>query len=535
MNFIRLMRLIYSRTSQTIRMNGLALALILFISAPMLFYNAIAWDFPKGFSGLYALFSERLIANHFKLPTAVPYYGPGGIPLVYPPLAIYVMGFLTSRFNIVPVDYLKVAPAVLSWLSLPPVYYLAKMISASRLKGLAAALLFGSAPAIYIMQVYSGGVIRAPAFIFCSTGLLLAYTGFENKNRTAVILSTLCFALTMVTHLGYVFFFAFSLMIFVLFHRPYGLRIKYSLAILLGGLLLASPWWLSMIMLNGSKVFWYALASHDSLGFTTRFLHPGDFSWLWKPLAFAFFNSPVLGGLAISGLIWCLINRHYQLPGWFLATWLLLSENWHHLVLVGSITGSIFLVDLGVLLTQKKHPPKASWGITGLVVGAGLLSNMMMSFPAIKASPALRLSETTQLGEWFQKETSPEARYLFLQTREDIAEWMPYFLHRTPAIGFWGSEWTGDYDRQYRLTKVDLPSCLSESSLECIEGLIDHEKLDVDYLILPSVDFIEPIKSALERGGSWRKTYENQDYQVWQRNQPRFIPNNQVIASPSGF
>jgi hypothetical protein len=95
-------------------------ALILLLCAPLYFYNAIMWPMPKGFAGLYALFAETLANNRYRLLVNVPYYGPGGIPFVYPPLAIYLMAFLTNELHIAPLDYLRFVPAIFSWMCLIP-------------------------------------------------------------------------------------------------------------------------------------------------------------------------------------------------------------------------------------------------------------------------------------------------------------------------------------------------------------------------------------------------------------------------------
>ena len=79
-----------------------AILILMVLCAPLFFYNAIAWSYPKGFAGLYALFAERLAGNLYMLPIDIPYYGPGGIPLVYPPLAVYMMAFFTSELQFDP-------------------------------------------------------------------------------------------------------------------------------------------------------------------------------------------------------------------------------------------------------------------------------------------------------------------------------------------------------------------------------------------------------------------------------------------------
>jgi hypothetical protein len=491
------------------------IALILLLSAPLYFYNVLIWSMPKGFAGLYALFAEVLAHNQYRLLVNVPYYGPGGLPLVYPPLAIYLMAFLTNQLHIVPLDYLRVAPAVLSWLCLIPFYLFTRDFTGSQLKAVVATLLFGCAPAIFIMNVYAGGAIRAPALLFTLFGLWSAYRSMEQGRLGWSMLAAVFWGLTALTHLGYLFFFTLSLGVFTLTGPNFWRRFKSSAIIFSVGLLISSPWWISIGSHYGFGIFRNALASHESLDFLTRLLHPLSLGWLWRPVAFAYFNAPVLGGLVFSGFIWALLNKQWRLPLWFCATLLITSEGWHWLVMIGAILAGVFLCDLAELLGDRISQPgirrAVSWSLVILVlVGNGLTSQSYIT----SGQPGISL-DTILLGDWFQSKTSAKAQYLYLSTIQDEAEWLPYFLRRTPALGFWGSEWLGTYDRQYQLTLVEVPKCLAARSIECVDELIGQNNLTVDYLILPAGSSSDPILGGLQNSLRWQNVYENSGYSVF--------------------
>ncbi len=67
------------------------LAVLFCISSVFLFYNAFRFSLPIAYAGMYTLMAEQIADGGFSLPMQVPYYGPGGIPFAYPPLALYVM------------------------------------------------------------------------------------------------------------------------------------------------------------------------------------------------------------------------------------------------------------------------------------------------------------------------------------------------------------------------------------------------------------------------------------------------------------
>ena len=491
------------------------IAPILLLSAPLYFYNVLKWPMPKGFAGLFALFAEVLAHNQYRLLVNVPYYGPGGIPLVYPPSAIYLMAFLTNQLHIAPLDYLRFAPAVLSWLCLIPFYLFTREFVGSQLKAVVATLLFSCAPAIFIMNVYAGGAIRAPALLFTLFGLWFAYRSMEQGRSRLAMLAALFFGLTALTHLGYLFFFALSLGVFNLAGPSFWRRFKLSALILSGGLLISSPWWIFIGLHYGFGIFQNALASHGSQDFLTRLIHPLDLGWLWQPVAFAFFNAPVLGGLVFSGFVWALLNKQWRLPLWFCATLLITSEGWHWLVLIGAILAGEFLCDLASLVGSRFQQTGVSRAISWSLMIVALVGNGLTSQSYITSGHPGISQNTILLGDWFQNKTSEQAQYLYLSSIQDEAEWLPYFLRRTPALGFWGSEWLGTYDRQYRLTLVEVPKCLAAQSLSCVAELIEQNNLTVDYLILPAGSSSEPIRVELENSLRWRSAYDNMGYSVF--------------------
>ncbi len=491
------------------------IALILLLSAPLYFYNALKWPMPMGFAGLYALFAEVLVHNQYRLLVDVPYYGPGGMPLVYPPLSIYLMALFTNQLRIASLDYLRFAPAIFAWLCLIPFYLFTKDFVGSSLKATVATLLFSCAPAIFIMNVYAGGAIRAPALLFTLFGLWLSYRSIEQGRSGLAFLAAVFFGLTALTHLGYVFFFALSLGVFTLLGPNFWQRIKLSAIIFFVGIFIASPWWITIGFHYGFGIFRNALASHESLDFLTRLIHPLSLGWLWQPVAFAFFNTPVLGGLVFSGFIWALLNKQWRLPLWFSATLLFTSEGWHWLVLIGAILAGVFLCDLASLVSSRISQTGIRqaflWSLIFLVlVGNGLTSQSYIT----SGHPGIS-QDTIRLGAWFQSGTPAQTQYLYLSSIQDEAEWLPYFLRRTPALGFWGSEWLGTYDLQHRLTLVEVPNCLAAQSLECVDELISQNNLTVDYLILPAGSLPESIYRELQNSLHWQNVYNNSSYRVF--------------------
>src|SRR4249919_2502869 len=132
----------------------LPLVLALLIAAPIVFFQAFRYSFPLGYAGMFTLIAEEIAGADFRLPMSIPHYGPGGIPLIYPPLAMYMFA-LVSRLGVSPWLYLRFAPAIFSLLALIAFYFFAAEVVESKVAGMAAVILVITQPAVYYTHVWS--------------------------------------------------------------------------------------------------------------------------------------------------------------------------------------------------------------------------------------------------------------------------------------------------------------------------------------------------------------------------------------------
>ena len=99
------------------------LLVALLLSAPIIFFQAFRYSFPLGYAEMFTMIAEKIVDSNFQLPASIPHYGPGGIPLVYPPLGMYVFA-LAIKLGVPIWFYLRVIPAIFTLLAVVPLYYL---------------------------------------------------------------------------------------------------------------------------------------------------------------------------------------------------------------------------------------------------------------------------------------------------------------------------------------------------------------------------------------------------------------------------
>ena len=102
-------------------------------------------SFPLNDGGLFYVMIVELQEAHYVLPGYVT-YNTIEIPFAYPPLAFYVTGLLVDLLPISLLDLLRLLPAIVSGLTIPAFYNLAKEITSSKVQIVLAVFAFAVLP-----------------------------------------------------------------------------------------------------------------------------------------------------------------------------------------------------------------------------------------------------------------------------------------------------------------------------------------------------------------------------------------------------
>ena len=188
-------------------MKAVWLAVLFGISAAFLFYNAFRFSFPVAFAGMYTLMAEQIADGGFSLPMQIPYYGPGGVPFAYPPLALYVMAAFL-KFDVSMITYTRYVPPVFSLLALAPLYLLAKELTRSHFAAGLTVMYAVFSPALYISHTWAAGIVRALSFFFMLWGLYFFNRMLREEKLSLGALAGVFGGLATLTHLYYALFFA---------------------------------------------------------------------------------------------------------------------------------------------------------------------------------------------------------------------------------------------------------------------------------------------------------------------------------------
>ena len=490
------------------------LLVALLLSASIIFFQVFRYSFPLGYAGMFTLIAEKIAEGNFQLPISIPHYGPGGIPLVYPPLGMYVFA-LAMKLGIPIWFYLRVIPAIFTLLSVVPLYYFTLELVESKVASVLAVVFVITAPAVYYTHVWAAGVVRALALFLCLTGLFFYVRSLRDFSWRNFLLAGISLGLLFVTHWLYVVFAALvGLACLIAEWKPSRLPIAFGILVL--ALLVAAPWLVLILERHGASSILLAYSSHRNADF---FLSLNEIS-----AAVQFIRDNLghvtdnwfLTALALPGFILLVLRRKFHLPLAFIFILLMGEASFYTEILAGMMAGAfsaeIFRLTPGLAVLKSS-------GISGLlkwipamvIILCFILSSINGLSQITQYQPEID-GHALQVSSFVRKNTDPAATFLFIG-RVNEAEWFPYLLDRTPVFAMWGSEWKGTYATQLEIL-VTLRECQLQKSWACMQAIQQEESVSPTLLVGPNSRWlIQQIKDTR----AWELIYTDELYVVWKR------------------
>ncbi|MDQ3004253.1 MAG: glycosyltransferase family 39 protein [Chloroflexota bacterium] len=507
------------------------LLVALLLAAPIIFFQAFRYSFPLGYAGMFTLIAEKIAQANFELPASIPHYGPGGIPLVYPPLGMYVFA-LAIKLGIPIWFYMRVIPAIFTLLAVVPLYYLTLELVESKIAGVLTVVFVITAPAVYYTHVWAAGLVRALALFFCLTGLFYYVRSLRDFSWRNFLLAGISLGLLFTTHWLYVLFAALvGLACLMAEWKPSRLPIAFGILIL--ALLVAAPWLVLILERHGASSILLAYSSHRNADFLLSLNDiPAAVQFIRDNLRHVTDNW-FLTALALPGFILLILRRNFHLPLAFIFILLMGEASFYTEILAGMLAGA-FSAEI-FRLTPRLAVLK-SMGVSGLlklmpamlVILCFILSSIKGLSQIAQYQPEID-GHALRMASFLKQNTDSAATYLFIG-RVNEAEWFPYLLDRTPVFAMWGSEWKGTYARQLEIL-VELRECQLQKSWACMEAIQQEQSVSPTLLVGPNSRWLmQQIKDTR----AWDLIYTDELYLVWQRSSQynlSYSPNKPFCAA----
>jgi uncharacterized membrane protein len=482
----------------------------LLIVGVFLLYWAIVNQMPSGYAGLYSLMTEKLIANGFRVPGYIPFYGPGGIPFAYPPLGFYINAVMITLLKIDQFTYLRFFPPLLAVCTSMVCYWLIREMTKSRMVAILASILFITSAEFINPHITADGMVRGPAIFFMLLGLFfywkLLYS--EKTIYAYLLMSGVCLGLSALAHLAYAEFMAVSVVILLLNGKK-KIQTRLIEAALIGviGVLISAPWWLFVLKNFGLQPLLSAINSHSTIP-DLSLTDPNSPSMGLPRFVWNLFEQPFF---YLAGIPYWLIKRDWQKAIWLGFTAAFLGESARFLSLLGS-TAMADLFVFVVLKTQTSLNRKIMPSVIAVVIMLALLL-VPRFIEIVKQTPSLT-SDTLTMAAWLRQNTPKDSTYLFISGEMNGAnEWLPYLAQRTPTIGHWGAEWLGDYYKKHELISK-IVQCANKEAWDCIQRISQKYTSKPDYIVFFRKDF-QSLEQKVSAAGEWKSAFQNDTIMVY--------------------
>jgi hypothetical protein len=490
-------------------------------------------NFPLNDGGLFYAMIVDLQKAGYVLPFYVN-YNAASIPFAYPPLAFYLTGWLADFLRIPVLDLLRILPAIISGLTIPAFYFLAREFTSSKIQILLALFAFALLPRDFAWLIMGGGITRSFGLLFALLTMFSAYR-FYNGHRTPLFLSCILFgALTTVTHPEAAVHTAITALVFYLWKDRSLKGLLLSLGVSAGILALTSPWWSTVISRHSAGPFLAALSAsgQDSFNPLVSLILFSRFLFTNEPFL------PILAVLGLIGLFASLARRQTLLPAWTLILYIIEPRGGPLYMMIPLALLIGYALDNVILPALRPKgdnpaPANAREALESLfrLKAPRYFLIFLFAYSTLSAySTSMRTKDEFSLGPedleafaWVKENTPEDSQFLLvtgqLPLRDAWSEWFPVLTERHSQATVFGYEWVNDGKFGNRVEAYkDLQAC-SHEDLNCLDEWDQGSNNPYSHVyIYNSTDPIRfPLTIHLQRDDRYELLFKNDQTMVFQK------------------
>jgi hypothetical protein len=414
-------------------------------------------DFPINDGGVFCVMAGELADAGLALP-AFTDYNRARIPFAYPPLALIVTAALHRATGWSLLGLLRFLPLLTNLAAIAAFLMLAGRVLGSPFAAGLAALLFAVLPRSYEFLIAGGGLTRGFGFVFAMLALAASHDLLVGNRRRAALPAVVWSGLAILSHpeMG-----LFALVGLAVIAAAAGLtrrRLGLVAGVAAAAVLIAAPWWVTVLSRHGLQPFLGASATAD---------------WRWGSLLRL--ASPDLTGerglapiacLALLGLFTAICGGRVLLPGLLLAAYTVIPRSAPTLATIpvallaaGALTDVVLPAFAPSPAVEAPHSRARSHAAMALAL-AGLMTYTLLVSNLHRASedwPAMRRVSPAEREAmaWVAANTPGDARFLVASTArswwaDPVDSWFPVLAQRASVATANGAEWLpgGEFRRR---------------------------------------------------------------------------------------
>ena len=489
--------------------------------------HVVIADFPLNDGGLFYVMIQELRGNHYALPFYTS-FNAQQIPFAYPPLSFYLAGLLAEAFQLPLIEVIRFLPPILSSLTIPAFYLLAKQIFEDEAMIFFGTMAFAFLPRSFIWLIMGGGLTRATGLVcaMLALGLLIAF--FKNRNWAQLFFSALFAGLTLLSHPEAALFTAIGAIVIVINYRRNWFELKYLFFMGVIAVSLAAPWLIITIYRHGVSPLSSAFSS-TATSSVNRLLLP-----LLTILRFNFAEEAGLTMLSVFGLLGlfrCLKDRQFFIPMWLFAVLLIYTRGTPTYATIPlallAAYGFVKVVLRGLSAETGPQFDNKFWIhelfqnsalklFFGFVLILTLSSAFIYPFVDRVNSPLVSLAQgEVEAMRWISSETRVDGKFIILSGRswwsDPTSEWFPVLAGRESLSTVQGYEWLPGqrFHRQWFMNE-ELQSCI-QKGVECVQEWAAEYSFNIEYVFLPKTSSTQLILNNFFANSRFELAFENTD------------------------
>lgn len=520
--------------SHTKDVTGFFLILTFVFGVSVRVFPLLRVDFPLVDGGMFYTMIKDLLAANFSLP-AFTTYNQAQIPFAYPPFAFYIAGLLNSVFNIPILIIIKWQPVITTILNIPLFYFFSEKFLDSKPRAALATLIFTLTPNSYWWNIVGGGLTRSLGTFFFTSTILCVHQTYQRRTKAWVVAAIISATGSVLSHPAWALHAIVASALLFWFFGKDKQGIVLSAVVVLGVLVLASPWWVTVLQHHGlTPLINASQVTHSRLLFWTVFF----------ALSFTGEYAPVIAVIGMIGFF-----MHFAKKDYFPIIWVLLCL---FIDPRGGLPVSIFPFSImavtvftdGIaprLLSASAETPSPELWMNALKIISGKLFFgffiLLFAYNAFQISNTISYqvlgAEEIKAINWARENTGSRSRFLIFDEQGNpllspLTEWFPALAERRSIATIQGTEWlTGNeyYNKQYQVI-TDIHQCLYQD-MECLHKLQDGLSDGYDYIMLSGSGQKEnrnqlPLFVSLSESQNFTLVYTSSNIFIFQRHNSSF-------------
>jgi len=458
-------------------------------------------NFPLHDGGFFYVMIQDLLSNKFVLPDYSS-YNHANIPFIYPPLGLYFVGLVETVSGADRFQLFRIIPLLVSTLTIPALYILAKEILKDKWASLAATIVMSLLPTGYKWLILGGGVTRAFGTLFSILALVFVIRFIQSGKWTSTVLGSMFCGFTVLSHPECAWFLFYSIGFFVILEliaKERKVLIR-SLIIIIGTMIIILPWLLSVLPRHVETM---RLPLMDS-GFSRWNDVISFFLLQWSEEVLF----PIFTLFAFIGIFPMIKKKQ-----WFIVFWLPLvfllqgrAASQRATIPLALLAGE-GIYDLLRFLTTRFSEPIQIRNISIIACGIFLYA-LIGSMVNMRGLVKPLSDKSLESFEWIIQKIPADSKILVISGKDWIqdnySEWMSALTGRNSVSLVQGYEWLPGFSD--RISLYDHLQYEYSKGMADLVSWINQNDVQTDFLVLPKGNQVDISNWASEPALHWDDT-----------------------------